>query len=108
MRLRIFSAYYGNLEKIIETEIIKPVQGGAIVCDNKKIELKDSIFPEISKKNEYYNELSILYSVWKEYSKGLDYVGLCHYRRYFVTNFSKYYYEIMKRLGLKANSKEIV
>ena len=108
MKIKIFSAYYGVFDKIIETEIITPVQGGAVICDNKKIRLKDSIFPEISKKNEFYSELSVLFSVWKEYSKNLDYIGLCHYGRYFVSSKMKYFYEIKNRIRLKINNEKII
>ena len=50
MKMKIFSAYYGNISKIIENDVILPIQGGAILQDNQSIKLKDSIFPEISKK----------------------------------------------------------
>ena len=73
MKMKIFSAYYGNISKIIENDVIVPIQGGAILQDNQSIKLKDSIFPEISKKNDMYNEFSVLYVIWKYYSKDLEY-----------------------------------
>lgn len=99
MKIKIFSAYYGNMSKIIENDIIVPVQGGALLQDNQLIKLKDSIFPEISKKNDMYNEFSVLYTVWKCYSKDLDYIGLCHYRRYFVLKRYKLIFEIIKKIS---------
>ncbi len=96
MKIKIFSAYYGKNNNIIENNIIKPIQGGALLFDNELIDLKDSIFPEISMKNDIYNEFSVLYAVWKYYSNNLDYVGFCHYRRYFVLKRYKYFYEFMK------------
>ena len=38
----------------------------------------------ISEKNCYYGELTGVYWVWKNI-KTSDYVGICHYRRYFCT-----------------------
>ncbi len=38
----------------------------------------------ISEKNCYYGELTGVYWVWKNF-KTSDYVGICHYRRYFCT-----------------------
>ncbi len=31
--------------------------------------------------NEKYNEMTAVYDIWKTYSKDLDFVGICHYRR---------------------------
>jgi hypothetical protein len=40
----------------------------------------------ISVKNPFYCELTALYSVWKNGPNLADYIGLCHYRRYFFKN----------------------
>lgn len=53
--------------------------------------LNDAIEDNISEKNSNYCELTAIYWLWKNYELP-DYVGICHYRRYFVQGlFSKIY-----------------
>ena len=47
--------------------------------------LADDTGDNISAKNCYYSELTGLYWVWKNV-KDLDYVGVCHYRRYLLND----------------------
>lgn len=44
--------------------------------------IKDNTGENISSKNQYYCELTGLYWAWKNLDA--DYIGLCHYRRYFA------------------------
>ena len=59
-----------------------PVQVGAE--GKKKIEgyIQDNTGNNISFKNPYFCELTGLYWAWKNL-RNVDYIGLCHYRRYF-------------------------
>lgn len=45
--------------------------------------LGDDTGDNISDRNPYYSELTGLYWIWKNYTD-TDYLGLCHYRRYFL------------------------
>lgn len=58
-----------------------PVQVGNNSLDEKY--LKDNTGDNISDKNSNYCELTALYWLWKNYELP-DYVGICHYRRFFV------------------------
>lgn len=63
----------------------------------------------ISEKNCYYGELTGVYWVWKNI-KTSEYVGICHYRRYFCTEegrilTEKEYEEILSEYDMIASKK---
>lgn len=73
---------------VYSNDIYTPIHVGAA---NSKFELgylKDSEGDNISKKNPNYCELTAQYWAWKNLSD-CDYVGLCHYRRYFDLEITK-------------------
>ena len=43
---------------------------------------KDNVGDNISDMNDFFNELTVFYWVWKNYPMK-EYVGMCSYRRYF-------------------------
>ena len=68
-----------------QNEIYLPIQVGRKLSQNKLAIQGDDEGDNISIKNPYYCELTALYWAWKNLKA--DYIGLCHYRRYF--NFDK-------------------
>ena len=69
--------------------IYLPIYVGADSNKNKTTFIDDNTGENISNKNPYFCELTGLYWAWKNL-KGVDYVGLVHYRRYFTMSKKKY------------------
>lgn len=65
-----------------------PIQVGAIKKEEDFGYLKDNTGYNISIKNPNYCELTALYWAWKNLK--CDYIGLCHYRRYFAHKTRKH------------------
>lgn len=66
----------------------RPIQVGAIGKDDFGY-LRDDMGIHISEKNSNYCELTAIYWAWKNIKT--DYIGLCHYRRYF-SNLSSFFF----------------
>lgn len=83
MKLKILVASHKNV-KVPDSDIYLPIQVGAALTDEvfSSPYIQDDTGDNISEKNKRYNELTALYWAWKNL-KDVDYVGLCHYRRYF-------------------------
>ena len=64
-----------------ENELYLPVHVGSALHEPIGYQ-KDNEGDNISEKNPYYCELTGLYWAWKNLDA--DYIGLCHYRRYFA------------------------
>lgn len=69
-------------DKVYRDDIYTPIQAGKALSDTELDMIGDDTGDNISDRNPYYCELTALYWAWKNL-KGVDYIGLCHYRRYF-------------------------
>lgn len=66
----------------LNNEHYMPIQVGKALSTTELNIQGDDSGENISRKNPYYCELTALYWAWKNLGR-TDYIGLCHYRRYF-------------------------
>ena len=66
--------------------------------------LQDNTLDNIASKNDNYCELTACYWLWKNWSDS-DYIGLCHYRRYF--NFFPNKYSLKPSTQKRISSNEL-
>jgi len=66
---------------ILVNDILEPFQVGNNKDINPGIK-RDNTLDNIASKNSNFCELTAAYWIWKNYNEA-DYVGICHYRRYF-------------------------
>ena len=72
-------------DKVYQDDIYTPIHVGRAVSKYKEEMAEiigDDTGDNISEKNPFYCELTACYWAWKNL-KNIEYVGLCHYRRYF-------------------------
>lgn len=67
-----------------QDELYLPMQAGRSLHPALAGIIGDDTGDNISNKNESYCELTCLYWAWKNLRE--DYIGLCHYRRYFAAS----------------------
>lgn len=72
---------YHKKEKFLSVKNYVPIHVGKRVSNINLDILGDDTGDNISEKNPWYCELTAQYWIWKNCSD-VDYVGLCHYRRY--------------------------
>ena len=81
MKFSIFVATHKKFEFPLPDNYI-PILVGSYKFDLSIYQRDDDGEFQISYKNKNYCELTGLYWIWKNIRT--DYVGLCHYRRYFI------------------------
>ena len=82
-------------------DYLTPIQVGSCHHDHINGYLHDDEGDNISELNKDYCELTGMYWIWKNRNRGVDYVGISHYRRYlclnpdyahkFFTHWKRYY-----------------
>lgn len=80
--VKILVACHKPVAHILENDIFMPIHVGKSL--HPEVDLgftTDSTGDNISDKNDSFCELTALYWAWKNL-KNVDYIGLCHYRRY--------------------------
>lgn len=92
MNLKIYVAHH-RPGLSYKNEIYEPIQVGRAVSEFNLPMIGDDDGDNISKLNPWFCELTAQYWVWKNVVN-LDYVGFCHYRRYFSATFDKKAYAI--------------
>lgn len=95
-KIRILVACH-KTSKFPQNDVYLPIQVGKVTSQVSLGIQGDNTGDNISQKNFCYCELTALYWAWKNL-KDVDYIGLCHYRRYFdfhkqVPQYLPVYYE---------------
>lgn len=78
---KIFVAYHKEFWTH-ESDIFAPIHVGKKISNVNLDMIGDDTGDNISHRNNNYAELTALYWAWK--NTDLDYIGSCHYRRYFI------------------------
>lgn len=106
----IFITAFKPFEEFVKNDIYKVVCVKDYTYEGKLKSYSDNVGDNISTMNDFFNELTVFYWVWKNYEMK-DYVGMCSYRRYFDffddIDFIKYYlkdYDIILPLGTTTNN----
>lgn len=86
-RIKIFIVCH-KASEVPSNDIYTPIQVGRAISDIKLDMIGDDTGDNISEKNKSYCELTAMYWMWKNV-KDTDYIGLCHYRRFFNYNFAE-------------------
>ncbi len=77
-KIKLFVVTHKEFEKWADDRIVISVGNANLSC----AQLKDNIFDNIARKNSSFCELTALYWIWKNCQ--CEFVGLEHYRRYFM------------------------
>jgi hypothetical protein len=89
---------------LLSNDLLIPIQVGTNF-DISEATLRDNTLDNIADKNGNYCELTAMYWIWKNI-KDTDYVGICHYRRYF--NFFNPFYNVKPSAQKKINKVDFL
>lgn len=86
--LKIIVACHKPYANIPSNEVYFPIHVGKALHPEIDLGFQgDNTGENISNKNDAYSEVTAIYWAWKNL-KNVNYVGLCHYRRYFDLNIN--------------------
>ena len=86
-KIKILVAQHKEAD-VYSNKVYTPIQVGKAVSKVDLGILGDDTGDNISSLNPYYCELTAQYWAWKN-PPDVEYIGLCHYRRYFKTEFTE-------------------
>jgi hypothetical protein len=69
---------------IPKAKYVSPIHGGKALSGSDLNILTDNTGDNISSLNNTFCELTVLYWMWKNAPRNTEFVGLSHYRRYFI------------------------
>lgn len=95
--LQLYSVYYKPFPFYPTAGYVTPIQAGAAVLPRLPI-LGDDTGDHISDRNRYYSELTAAYWIYKNAPRNTDAWGLCHYRRYLIPLFKRFFIKPKSRL----------
>lgn len=85
-KIKILVAQHKEAE-VFHNEVYIPIHVGKALSKTELGILCDDTGDNISHLNPYFCELTAQYWAWKN-MHDVEYIGLCHYRRYFQTEFT--------------------
>jgi hypothetical protein len=86
-KIKILVAQHKEAE-VFHNEVYTPIHVGKVLSKTDFGIPGDDTGDNISHLNPYFCELTAQYWAWKN-MHDVEYIGLCHYRRYFQTEFTK-------------------
>ncbi|MCQ2217116.1 MAG: DUF4422 domain-containing protein [Paludibacteraceae bacterium] len=88
-KVKIFVACHKAAE-VPNDDVYTPIHVGKSISNLNLGHIGDDTGDNISAKNSTYSEMTAHYWVWKNLKKeDAEYVGFCHYRRFFIQNFTQ-------------------
>ena len=85
-KIKILVAQHKEAE-VYKNEVYTPIHVGKAISKIDLSIIGDNTGDNISHLNPFYCELTAQYWAWKNITD-IEYIGLCHYRRYFKTEFT--------------------
>lgn len=102
--LKLYSVYYKPFPLQPNADYVVPIQAGAALHQRLPY-VGDDTGDNISLRNNLYSELSAAYWIFKNAKRDTDAWGLCHYRRYLIPLYRKYFFKPKSRRYFPTSQK---